>query len=64
MKIFLITSSSVFQFLIVVMFFIQKVWVPFVALAYVLSLLLLILVLIKERRSMERGEKSDDDRNY
>ncbi|WP_371018262.1 hypothetical protein [Pseudalkalibacillus sp. JSM 102089] len=64
MKIFLITSSSVFQFLIVVMFFTQKVWVPFVALAYVLSLLLLILVLIKERRSMERGEKSDDDRNY
>lgn len=64
MKIFLIISATVFQFLIVVMFFIQKVWVPIVALAYVLSLLFLILVLIKERRSMERGERSDDDRNY
>jgi phosphotransferase system glucose/maltose/N-acetylglucosamine-specific IIC component len=64
MKILLLISASIFQVLIVVMFFINTSWVPLVMIGYALSLGFLIYLLIKDRRNREKEEQNDDDRNY
>ena len=64
MKILLLIGASIFQVLIVVMFFINTSWVPLVMIGYALSLGFLIYLLIKDRRNREKEEQNDDDRNY
>ncbi len=64
MKILLLIGASIFQVLIVVMFFINASWVPLVMVGYALSLAFLIYLLIKDRRNREKEEQFDDNRNY
>ncbi|WP_098444205.1 hypothetical protein [Bacillus sp. es.036] len=64
MKILLLIGASIFQVLIVVMFFINASWVPLVMVGYALSLGFLIYLLIKDRRKREKEEQIDDNRNY
>ncbi|MCA0991032.1 hypothetical protein [Pseudalkalibacillus hwajinpoensis] len=64
MKILLLIGASLFQVLIVVMFFINASWVPLVMVGYALSLAVLIYLLIKDRRKREKEEQNDDNRNY
>jgi len=64
MKILLLIGASIFQVLIVVMFFINASWIPLVMVGYALSLGFLIYLLIKDRRNREKEEQIDDNRNY
>ena len=64
LKFILLIGASIFQALIVIMFFIKPYWVPFVIIGYALSLGCLIYLLIKDRRKIEKEEQNDDDRHY
>ncbi|WP_347549630.1 hypothetical protein ABFG93_19280 [Pseudalkalibacillus hwajinpoensis] len=64
MKTLLLFFSAVFQVLIVVMLFVNRSWVPLLAIGYLGMLTLLIIALLKDKRNVEKEEKEDDYRNY